>query len=146
MKYLKVIFLIITLSWVFCCQSEKEDPKVLEEIVSGYFEALANSDFDKMDALTTSDFIISENGELWNNDTLKKILTNAPIEERLWTLTNFETRVEKTSGTTSYDNHGKFKINDSLTHEIEWIETATFKKVDGQWKMSYLQSSIKKEH
>ena len=146
MKSLKLIFLIAAPSLFLCCQAKKEDPKVLEVLVTGYFDALSTGDFDKMDALTTKDFMISENGELWNNDTLKKILSNSPIEERLWTLSNFETQVDRSSGTSSYDNHGFFRMNDTIIHEVDWVETATFKKVNGEWKMSYLESTVKNEY
>jgi hypothetical protein len=52
--------------------------------------------------------------------------------------------IDETSGDIIYYNHGDFVINDTINMQVDWLESATFKKVDGQWKMKFLHSTVRK--
>ena len=49
------------------CQKEKDS---IEATISRFFDGLSEFDADKLKAFATDDFILLENGHLWNLDTL----------------------------------------------------------------------------
>jgi len=43
-----------------------------------------------------------------------------------------------------YYNQGEFIINDTLTLTPQWLESATFKKIDNVWKLEFLHSTVRR--
>ena len=43
-----------------------------------------------------------------------------------------------------YLNRGDLVFNDTMRVTYNWLESATFKKVDGVWKMNFLHSTVRK--
>lgn len=56
------------------CTQTKEDPEVFKNILTDYFDGMKSTqvDLDKLNALTTTDFVLFENGVIWTNDSLAK--------------------------------------------------------------------------
>jgi hypothetical protein len=101
------------------------------------------NDLEKMNLNTTSDFLLFESGKVWNNDSLwtnGQKYKETRIDFRLY---NFNITVDNESGHITYFNHGDIYKQDSLTQTIEWIENATFKKLDGHWTIDFLQSTVR---
>lgn len=138
-------FLIILLAGMFACQpvnteSEKEQVK---QVLTDYFSAIRAKDLDKMKALCTDDYVLFEAGMVWNNDSLGNNIRKGDAEIR-FTLDNFNIRVDRESARINYFNHGEAYRNDSLKSTINWIESGTFRKVKGQWKLEFLHSTRRK--
>jgi ketosteroid isomerase-like protein len=140
------LIMITVLAGLFSCQkpvnfeAEKEQ---VRQVLMDYFDAIHSKDLNKMNALCTDDYALFESGMVWNNDSLGKNIMKSPSEIR-FTLDNFNIRVEQESGRMTYFNHGDVYRNDSLKRSIDWIESATFRKVDGKWKLEFLHSTQKK--
>src|SRR6188474_2238430 len=68
---MKRIFCLILFALFFnitsFCQKEKDS---IEASISKFFDGLSEIDAKKLKAYTTDDFILLENGQLWNIDTL----------------------------------------------------------------------------
>lgn len=137
-------FLAITLGFLTTCQPKKEDPEVLKKVLTDYFDGIKTQDLGKLNSLTTTDFVLFENGKIWTNDSL--VRTNPKIKsiQRNWTFEFLKADIDNQSGDLIYYNHGDFVINDTLQRRPEWLESATFKKVDGKWKLKFLHSSPRK--
>ncbi len=137
-------FLAITLGFLTTCQPKKENPEVLKKVLTDYFDGIKTQDLGKLNSLTTSDFVLFENGRIWTNDSL--VRTNPKIKsiQRNWTFEFLKADIDNQSGDMIYYNHGDFVINDTLQRKPEWLESATFKKVDGKWKLKFLHSSPRK--
>ena len=50
-----------------------DDAELLKKLVTSWFEAIGAKDFEKMKALTTDDFVLYEDGLVWNNDSVSRI-------------------------------------------------------------------------
>jgi hypothetical protein len=48
------------------------------------------------------------------------------------------------SGDIIYYNHGDFVINDTIKTQVDWLESAIFRKIDGKWKLHFLHSTVRK--
>ena len=127
------------------CQPTKDDPENLKQVLVAYFDGVASKDLKKLNDVTTPDFILFEDGKIWNNDSLATALNK--YYKKFSAEFKFEyvsVNMDQESGQITYYNHCDCIINDTSKMSFNWLENATFKKVDGKWKMNFLHSSIKK--
>lgn len=143
MRTLKILALVLGLGWLTGCEPEKENPEVLKKILTDYFDGIKTQDLDKLNALTTEDFVLFEDGVIWTNDSLVTMKDAFASFQGEWTLDSMKVHMDQNSGDVVYFNHGKFIINDTIHMELDWLESATFRKVDGTWKMNFLHSTVR---
>jgi hypothetical protein len=144
MKKVPILLLTQVILLGSCQEKKADDPEQLNSVVVGFFDGIKTKDFQKMIDLTTPDFVIFEDGKLFNNDSLFKQMNSVAKYTAEYTFDNFHTQVDNNSGSTSYFNHGEIVLNDTVEIKIDWLESATFKKVDGKWKMNFLHSTVRK--
>jgi hypothetical protein len=146
MKKIYLILFIMAGMLIYACQENKptDDPEKLKAIVTGYFDGLKMKDFEKMKDLTTNDFLLFENGKVFNNDSLIKKISSYSKFIADYEFDNFTINIDKNTGNLRYFNHGEFIINDTIHRAVNWLESATFKKVDNTWKMEFLHSTVRK--
>jgi hypothetical protein len=125
-----------------CQPAKTDDPELLKKTLTAYFEGIENKDTAKMIAVTTDDFLLYENGLLWNNDSaFMNIRRNMPFTVK-YTFSNFKIYVDNTSGDMTYFNHADFVFKNDQKFSLDWIESATFRKVGGVWKMNFLNATV----
>ncbi|HLF33434.1 MAG TPA: nuclear transport factor 2 family protein [Cyclobacteriaceae bacterium] len=146
MKNITPLIILLALGMIASCNREhkNDDPEVLKKILSDYFDGIKNKDINKMNAVTTTDFILFEDGKVWNNDSLLNLANTFNSFQGTWTFDFIRVTIDKLSGDIVYLNHGDFIINDTIEMKFDWVESATFSKVDGSWKMNLLHSTVKK--
>jgi Domain of unknown function (DUF4440) len=140
------LILLIGLVLFTSCQPEKktEDPEILKSILTEYFDGIKKRDITKMNAVTTTDFLLFEDGKVWTNDSLINIMNQFKSFEGSWKFDNMKVNIDDLSGDIVYFNHGDFVFNDTTKMQFDWIESATFRKIDGKWKMNFLHSTVRK--
>ena len=140
------LLLFVLLGLTTSCQQNKptDNPENLKQVLFDYFDGIKNKDLNKMNDVTTSDFIIYEDGKVWNNDSLMNFLNTFPKYTADYTFDNFKINVDNVSGSMNYFNHCDFTLNDTTKMTFNWIESATFKKIDGIWKMNFIHSTVRK--
>jgi hypothetical protein len=146
MKFRNVLTLVLATRVFASCQSNKttDDPEKLKKVLTGYFEGIANKDFAKMKTLTTDDFMLYEDGAVWNNDSaLMNIRRNMPFTVK-YKFDNFKIHVDNASGDITYINHADFVFGETNKKSLDWIESATFRKINGEWKMNFLQATLRR--
>jgi hypothetical protein len=144
MKKFCILTIILGLGLLTNCKQKKDDPEILKNILTDYFDGIKTQDLEKLNSLTTSDFVLFEDGVIWSNDSLVKPNPNVKSFKGKWTFDNIKVNMDESSGDIVYFNHGDFVINDTIKMKIDWLESATFRKVDGKWKMNFLHSTVKK--
>jgi ketosteroid isomerase-like protein len=135
------IYLGITIS----CQQKKDDPEILKKILSDYFDGIKTQDLNKLNSLTTTDFILFEDGKIWTNDSLVTIKNEIKSFKGEWKFDNMKVNIDESSGDIVYYNHGEFLFNDTLKMKFDWLESATFRKVNGEWKLNFMHSTERKK-
>ena len=144
MKTTKLLTIVLVLGLLTSCQQKKDDPEVLKKILTDYFDGINTQDLDKLNSLTTSDFVLYEDGRVWNNDSLVTIKDKFKSFKGEWKFENMKVNIDQSSGDIVYFDHGDFIFNDTIKMKFDWLESATFRKVDGNWKMNFLHSTVRK--
>ncbi|MCH4553774.1 nuclear transport factor 2 family protein [Aestuariibaculum lutulentum] len=143
---MKSIIVLIAVCFVlfFNCSHEVENPELLKKVLINYFDGIKTQDLDELNRLTTEDFVLFENGLIWTNDSLVRENPKMKSVKRHWQFDFKSVEINGDYGDIVYYNHGSFVINDSIYREIDWLESATFKKVNDQWKLKFLHSTVRK--
>lgn len=144
----RIALAFATLTLVLGCEQNKstDDPEILKKILIGYFDGIKAKDLNKLNALTTEDFVLFEDGSVWNNDSLMRAIDKYYKSfNPEYSFDNFEIDVDSRIGNIRYYNHCDCVIDDTVKRSLDWIESATFEKVDGKWKMNFLHSSKRRE-
>jgi hypothetical protein len=144
MKTITILTIILGLGLLTNCEQKKDDPEILKNILIDYFDGIKTQDLEKLNSLTTSDFVLFEDGKIWTNDSLVTINEKFNSFKLDWKFDNIKVNMDESSGDIVYFNHGDFVFNDTIKMKIDWLESATFRKVDGKWKMNFLHSTVKK--
>ena len=145
MKTRGILLIVLTGLMISCQQNKPTDsPEVLKQVLTDYFDGIANKDFDKMKDVTTSDFTLFEDGKIWNNDSIINFIKMFPNSTIDYTFDDFNINVDHSSGNMHYLNHAEFVLNDTVKMQLNWIESATFVKGDKGWKMNFLHSTARK--
>jgi hypothetical protein len=145
MKNLPVIILVTGVLFFYSCQqNKKDDPEKLKAVLTGYFDAIKARDFQKMKDLSTEDFVLFEDGMVFNNDSLINLISTMPNAVVDYKFENFIINVDQNTGNMRYYNQGEFTINDTIHLAPRWLESATFKKIGNDWKLEFLHSTVRK--
>jgi ketosteroid isomerase-like protein len=144
MKTLFILAIFLGFGFLSGCKKQKEQPEVLVKILTDYFDGIKNQNLDKLNSLTTNDFVLFENGKIWTNDSLVTFKARFKSFKGEWKFDNLKVNVDESSGDIVYFDHGEFVFNDTVKMKFDWLESATFRKVDGKWKMNFLHSTVRK--
>lgn len=144
MKTINTLTIVLGLVLLTNCKKKKDDPEILKSILTDYFDGIKTQDLKKLNLLTTSDFVLFEDGKIWTNDSLVTIREKFNSFKGDWKFDNIKVNIDESSGDIVYFNHGEFVFNDTIKMKFDWLESATFRKVEGKWKMNFLHSTLKK--
>ncbi|MDI1323939.1 MAG: nuclear transport factor 2 family protein [Algoriphagus sp.] len=144
-------FLLLFISSFSLAQNQKEaDILSLKKLVEDTFQDIL-TDFksDKIGDYFTEDFILIENGEIWNNDSLRNYLekgrlrTPKQIRENKFDFFNIE--IKDDIAWVSYYNTATFTTENSPQRIITWIETLIAVRTEEGWRMKLLHNSLGKK-
>ncbi len=130
---------------VVSCQQKNQikSPELLQQVLFDFYDGIKDRDFDKIKEATTPDFILYVDGKAWSNDSIISALNTYPPYSADYSFDNFNIDMENSLGCMRYFCHADFVFSDTLNVKFDWIESATFTKVDDQWKMNFLHSTTK---
>ncbi len=130
---------------VVSCQQKNQtkSPEQLKQVLFDLYDCIEDRDFDKIKEVTTSDFILYVDGKVWSNDSIISALNTYPPFSADYSFNNFNIDMENSLGYMRYSCHADFVFSDTINVKFDWIESATFIKVDDKWKMNFLHSTTK---
>jgi hypothetical protein len=121
-----------------------DDPEKLKNVLNSFFQGVATQDIAKLRMATTSDFILYEDGRLWNIDSaLMNIRSRMPYTVK-FQIENMKFFVDRKSGDVTYTNHGDFVFNNRQKFSLVWVASATFRKINSIWKINFLQATVRR--
>jgi hypothetical protein len=119
------------------------DSTSIRQAIVGLFDGIAEIDSAKLAANTTSDFLLLEDGLLWNNDSLFKVLK--PLLNESFKRTNeFRfVRGESKGGISwiAYYNTAHIIFN-GQKRDVNWLESAVLVREGDRWKVKMLHSTM----
>jgi len=147
MKYSDFLLIVGLLLWTACSKSSiEDDEKNIKRVLTDYFDGIKSHNRNKMNENTTSDYVLFENGKVWNNDSLWQDIQSFKDQTIQFRFDNFKFIIDNNIGHVSYHNHGDIFIKDTLNNTIEWIENATFIKENNKWIIAFLHSTPRKKY
>jgi hypothetical protein len=152
MKRLKAIMFLVLFTTISFGQVSKETDKTLIKnlVIESFDEIWSDLNAKNIDKFYTKDFLLLENGEVWNNDTIANYLNNAilrkPKPKRLNTIEIIDIKIANGKAWVAYHNYATFSIDDKIVRKAHWLESAVAILTEDGWKLEMLHSTrIKNE-
>src|SRR6185437_13059021 len=134
-RWITYLFLLLLPASRTQATTPANDTAVMRQLIITYFDAVASKEFAKMEANCTADFVVYEDGRIWNNDSVYiNIQRHEPFKVK-FTLTDFQLFSDTRFGDGSYHSHADFVFHDSVSAALDFIETATFRNTKTGWKI-----------
>ena len=93
----------------------------------------------------TKDFVLLENGEVWNNDSIAIYLDHAilqkPKTKRENTIEIIEIKITDKTAWVAYKNAAIFYIDNKIVRKASWLESASVILTADGWKLDMLHST-----
>jgi ketosteroid isomerase-like protein len=141
------IFLVLATVSFFSCQSESDNHLKKEELkvlLSDYYNAMSKKDLDKMRSLTTPDFVMYDEGIIYNNESALKAIERTGPFTATFAFDSVNAHLDKANASAYYLREATFIIQDSAYAPMKFLESATFKKEGGKWRLRFIHSSARK--
>jgi len=141
------ILLAATIFILFSCRSDDNGQAKKEElknIVLDYYAALSNKDLQKANELTTSNFILWDEGIIYNNEVAIDSVRKMKPFTAVFTIDSLNVHVDKKNASAYYFRKADFTFSDGKKMPVQFLESATFNKEGNKWKLRFMQSSIRK--
>jgi len=151
---MKNIYLLLIC--LVACQTPKEkidageitalETQIGKDLIQGAFDDLwGGVDSTKISNYHTDDFIILENGEVWDNERIKqfmrKELENIDRPKRINKMDYISIDKYGESMQIAYHNYAEFVRADTLVGKASWLESALAVKVDDGWRLKMMHST-----
>ena len=121
-------------------QSKKEE---LKKIILSYYSALANKDLEKANSLTTANFLLWDDGREYNNNIAIDSVSAMEPFTATFSIDSLNVHVDKKDASAYYHRDAEFTFKDKVVRP-RFFESCTFNKVDGKWKLRFMQCSPRK--
>lgn len=158
----KLIVLLLMISGIISCnqKTQIEEEKAGVEIAideeidsvktlvrTSFEEIWSNLDSTKIEKYHTADFLLLENGIVWNNDSVRNYLTKERKEmeqqqyKRLNRLEFLKSVHNQNTIWIAYDNYGTWVKGTDTLGTVHWLESAIAIKDGNNWKLQQLHST-----
>ena len=140
---LLTLFLMAASSCLLAQSSKSNEQAEVKEAVTKFFDCIATLDTKMMKQYLTKDFLLLENGAVWNMDTLVNKLN--PLKAMSFSRTNhldfIETEVKGNTAWVAYNNAADISAGGQKKN-VQWLETAVLVKEGKNWKIRMLHSTL----
>ena len=147
MKRLNFIILMMFFTTITFGQVSNETDKTrIKNLINESFDEIwSKLDAKNIDKYYTKDFLLLENGEVWNNDSIKNYLDNAmlrkPSLKRMNTIEVIEIKIANKMAWIAYQNYATFSTDNKIIRKAHWLESATAILTENGWKLEMLHST-----
>jgi ketosteroid isomerase-like protein len=128
------------------CQSDDDTPAKKEElkkILTDYFNALTNKDTIALRSLTTDNFVLFDEGAVYDNASAVKAMAKRKPFKVTFSFDSLNIHMDKKNASAYYFRKAQFTFDDTIHMPATFLESATFNKEGDKWKLRFLQSSYR---
>lgn len=147
MKKLNTLILMICFTMISFGQStiKTDESQIKELIIESFDEIWSKLNSKNIDKYYTANFLLLENGEVWNYDSVSTYLDNAalkkPIPNRVNSIEFIEVKILKGMAWVAYKNQAIFSLENKIIRKAQWLESATAILTQNGWKLEMLHST-----
>jgi ketosteroid isomerase-like protein len=141
------LILTLILFSILSCRTGDDTLARKEEfksILTDYYNALGQKDLQKLNALTTENFILFDEGSVYSNESaVKAISKNKPFTVT-FTFDSLNAHIDKKNASVYYFREADFTLADTIKMHAKFLESATFNKEGNKWKLRFLHSTYRR--
>ncbi|WP_396195046.1 DUF4440 domain-containing protein [Flavobacterium sp.] len=147
MKKINTIILGLCFTAISFGQSalKPEESQLKALIIKSFDEIWSELNSKNINKFYTKDFLLLENGEVWNNDTIAQYLDKAilkkPMPTRVNTIEIIDVKVSNGTAWIAYKNQAEFTVDNKIIRKAYWLESATAILTENGWKLDMLHST-----
>ncbi|MFP4292633.1 MAG: nuclear transport factor 2 family protein [Cyclobacteriaceae bacterium] len=147
MKKLMLILLFLLPSLFALGQEDKDDDREqLRQLIQNSFDKIFSElDTSSIQQFYTDDFLLLENGEVWDNDKVKAYMLRASASDNRPVRTNrfdfIEVKIRGNTAWLAYHNYATLTFKNGESRELYWLESATAVKDEEGWRLDMLHST-----
>lgn len=136
-----LIYLFVFVLMIGCSSiNQSLEKTAVKTVLNDFITAVQNKEFSTIEGLISEDFIIYENGLVWNFDEFSLKLEEYGSVKINYELSDLHLIVDKTTAHAQYINKGTFIYPDT-TIMLNFIESATLIKENTNWKITFYHST-----
>ncbi|SES80395.1 hypothetical protein [Thalassotalea agarivorans] len=136
MKSFRIMFGFVALLSMFSVNAKQQEFRPVVD----FFNALAKVEGYSLDTVVSDDFVLLENGELWNTAKLKEELGKSKIKSRRNFFHIISTVKNDDMALVNYWNKAIVELEDR-TVTLVWLESAVVTHSEGDWHLRQLHST-----
>ena len=130
--------------------TETDKTRIKNLIIESFDKIWSELNSKNIDKYYTKDFLLLENGEVWNNDTiahyLDKALLRKPNPKRVNTIEVIDIKIADKMAWIAYQNYAILSTDGKIIRKAHWLESATAILTEDGWKLQMMHSTrIKNE-
>lgn len=137
LAYLFVVVLMVSCSSI---SSNKSDKEAVEKVLNTFITAVENKEFSDIEQLIGDDFVIYENGLIWDYNEFAVQLEEYDSVGINYEISNMHLIVDASTAHAQFRNTGIFEYPDT-TISLNFIESATFVKENNEWRIMFYHST-----
>ncbi len=146
MKTLYIVLFLLLNTAAIAQNSTQSDEMQVQQLIQNSFDGIFSEfDSDLMLDFYTPDFLLFEQGEIWDMDFIKNYLTRSKANPNPSVRTNrfefIQTKVEGNRAWVGYWNYAIITRNGEVIRNLKWLESATAVKTDAGWRLDMLHST-----
>jgi len=151
MKFILLVLTLLSTSLGFSQKNTEKDKALIKEVIVKSFDELwSNMDSKLIEKFYTKDFILLENGEIWNNDSIvsnfeKVRLQEKKLPKRINKIDFVEVKIANGMAWVAYQNQGTWTLENKFLGKANWLESAVLVYTDKSWKIQMLHSTVVKK-
>ena len=141
-------FISLTILLVsFCSCSSGDDTAAkkeeLKKVLEDYFTAFSKEDTVTLRSLTTSNFVLFDDGIVYSTETAISALRKRKPFKITTTIDSMNIHMDKKDASAYYFRKADFVFDDTVRMQGKFLESATFNKEGDKWKLRFLHSSFR---
>ncbi|MBI9068373.1 MAG: nuclear transport factor 2 family protein [Salinivirgaceae bacterium] len=114
--------------------------KIVLDVLNEFVTSVENKDYAKIDQLTHDDFVIYENGSVWNLERFSQALEGYDSVKISYTLEDIHSIVDHNTAHLQFINKGMFTHPDTVVN-LQFIESATLVRENDIWLIKFYHST-----
>ncbi len=140
-----LLFLLFGIS-LFAQAQQKCDEAQIQQLIQDSFDVLFSSfDSERIGEFYTEDFILLEDGEVWDHQKILDYFAKAKLNPNPTTRVNrfdfIKTTVSGDRAWVAYHNYATISRDGQVVRQVEWLESATAVKTPEGWRLDMLHST-----
>lgn len=141
-----LFILFISIPAVGQSSQETHEEQVKDLIIDSFQDVFSDLDREKMDEYYTRNFLLLEDGEVWDYQKLTDYVMRAKEQGRQAVRVNsfdfVKVEIRNDMAWVAYFNNAAFLVEGEAVGEMNWLESATAIKTDAGWKLQMLHSTV----